>query len=804
MIRDLFTTIFFWLAGLDSTSSITRVLEWNWYSAMPVAKWLLVLLGLLGVGLASINFLPRNAIPWRSRIIVSIVRLAGFALLVMLLCQFELRVLVERSLRPNVAVVTDSSGSMGIRDSADKTRLEAARDFHQNLEPRLGARTNLVRYKADWRLQPDNGSGEASGLSNLLDSLAELGRQERDVQAVILLTDGNDTTGNTGAALAPIYAARGVPVYPVVFGSPEAPPMASVRITGAGDYVRLGDELHLQAEITSTETEEQIVRAKLFVEGNEKPIATQESIRLGKTARTIHFTTKPQKPGRFVYKIVVDGIRQLSSEKLLAAEHTVDVIDQRIRTLVIDIPRPERKLLYHWLRADPVVDMASLLMLSAGGWYGQGVLHHDNIHAGLPEKESELYEYDVIVLGDVPRSYFLTNDPYETRLLWLTDFVKRRGGGLITLGGYSVYSAGQYEGSALASILPFGVERMKDAQIPKRFNVTPTPLGLSHPVMQLERDAEANRNAWLDLPQLEGCNRVGRVKPGALLLAVREHEGEPVPVLAYHQVGKGRVLSLTVDTTWRWMMMRDPGDDDAGVPEGTDYYRPFWGNVVRHLAPDPRLNPERPQIDRKVSDAAVGQTVTLTTRLVDRVFKPLSKADLAIRVTSPSGTMVRMYPCDTASKPGVYEYEVTLSEPGTWRVEAIRNESAVLEAIAKAEGELAAATADKDAAKISAAKAALAAAKDAIAVEEIRAGDSRSELEDARARPDLMEAFAAATGGKALRPDQIDDLVKALDLTSHNVQRSYAIPLWNLPAVMVVFVILVGLDCLIRKRRGMV
>ena len=804
MVSDALTALFSWLSGLDTPGSITRVLEWHWYAAVPLPVWVMGGVALFGLAIAAINFLPHNAMPWQSRIAVSVIRLTGFAVLIVLLCQFEMRLLVERSLQPNVAIVTDTSGSMAIRDVTGKSRLDAARAFQTDLASRLNGKTSLASYTVDWRLQPGTGSGEASGLSNLLDGLGELSRQERDAQAVILLTDGNDTTGNSGAAVAPIYAARGLPVYPVVFGSPTAPPMTSVKITGAGDYVRLGDELHLQADITSTEPQEQIVRAKLFVAGRDKPLASQESIRLGKTPQTIYFTTKPEKPGRYVYKIVVDGIRQISSARLLEAEHTVDVIDQRIRTLIIDIPRDERKLLYHWLKADPVVDVASLLMLPANSWYGQGILHHDNIQAGLPERESELYEYDVIILGDIPRSYFLTNDPYETRLLRLVDFVKRRGGGLITLGGTSVYSAGQYEGSALAAILPFGVERTKDGQIPKRFNVLPTALGLGHPILQLDRDPETNRNAWLDLPQLEGCNRVGRMKPGALLLAARNLNGESLPVLAYHEVGKGRVLALTVDTTWRWMMMRDPGDKEAGAPEATDYYRPFWGNVVRHLAPDPRLNPERPQIDRKVSDAAVGQTLTLTTRLVDRLFKPISKADLAIRVTSPSGTMVRMYPCDSVSNPGVYEYDVTLTEAGTWRVEAIRNETALKEATAKAERELAEATAAKDDIRAKSARTALAAAKEQIAVEEIVAGESRAELEDARARPDLMAGFAAATGGAALRPDQIGDLVSKLDLASHNVQRSYAIPVWNLPAVMVLFIVLVSLDCLIRKRRGMV
>ena len=87
-------------------------------------------------------------------------------------------------------------------------------------------------------------------------------------------------------------------------------------------------------------------------------------------------------------------------------------------------------------------------------------------------------------------------------------------GGLVTLGGRSVYGAGNYQDSALAQILPFELAYSGDAQIPREYAAAPTALGLVHPILQLEYAADANREAWLDLPTLEGCNRVGPVKAG--------------------------------------------------------------------------------------------------------------------------------------------------------------------------------------------------------------------------------------------------------------------------------------------------
>jgi len=812
---QIFRTVLFWLLGLDQPGTIIEATEWDWYTALQMSTGLIAVLAIVGVAAAAINFLPRNGIPWKARVVVSFIRLVGFAVLIIMLCQLELRLNVRRALRPNVAVVTDTSGSMGLRDKENgPTRLEAAKAFRAGPLARLESTVNVAPYELNWQLQPGDGS-EAAGMSHHFDGLAELARHERDLQAVIILTDGNDTTGNTGAAVAPIFAARGVPVYPVVFGRSEGIGRGSIRFTGAGDYARLGDDYHLEAELAAIGLGDQIARVRLYLEGFETPIAEQEGIRLGEEPVRIRFilTQKqlPEKPGRYTFRIVADGITGSATQKLLETEHTVELVDQHIRVLYLDVPRDERKILGHWLKYDQVIDLATLVYLPKEGWYATGEMHHENVGTGLPEQESDLYEYDVIILGDIPRGYFKGSDPSETKMGWLMEFVKRRGGGLVTLGGNDVYSAGQYERSPLGSILPFTIERMRDPQIPKKFKVIPTSIGYSHPIMQLEWDFEGNRDAWLDLPELEGCNRVNRLgkeKPGALLLAVREfpkEKKEPVPIIAYQSVGKGKVLSLTVDTTWRWEMQRPRGDEQEGEPEGTDYFRRFWGNAIRYLAPDPRLNPERPQIDRREPDAAVGQTITLTTRLVDRIFKPMRHADLTVRVTAPSGKVVRMYPDDSESKQGVYEYDITLTEPGDWRVEAVHKEAEVMVAIKKAERNLAAAKKKKkDKALIAEMTRALEVVKSVIAVEEIRAGESRAELEDPRARPAIMRNFAVATGGRAFGPGEGEELLKTLDLATHLVSRSYTVAVWNLPALMVLFIGLVGLDCLIRKRRGQV
>lgn len=751
------------LLGLDESGAIQSTSEWTFRPLTPPSTLIIVLAVVAGLIAAGLNFMPGNVMPLRTRASLSAIRLFGFALLVVMLCQLELHLQVERALPPSVAVLTDVSASMELTDAAGKSRLQAAQDFQRDALAPLANRAALLPYSFNASLQPALNAKDvkAAGMTRLFESLEAVGKRENDLQAVVLLTDGNDTLGNDGALTASLLASRRIPVYPVVFGDAGAPRLASVKIDSAAPYVRLGDEFRIAATLQASGMNEQIVSVRLMEEGKEQPLTVRENIRLGKEPVPIHFVVKPEKPGEKTYRVFLDGVANSASASTLAAEHTVQVLNSKIRVLYIDIPRDERKILAHWLARDPVIELSTLTMMPKGGWYAQGPLKHKNSGDGLPNQEADLYQYEVVIFGDIPRSYFRSGgDTAETKMQWLAEFVSRRGGALITLGGRSVYAAGQYQDSALSRILPFEIPNTDKPEIPKRFRVNPTPMGLAHPAMMLEPGAQQNREAWFDLSELDGCNRVGKIKPSATLLATREVKDEgPVPVLAIQNVGKGLVFSLTVDTTWLWEMKRPA--------EGEDHFRRFWGNVLRTVAPDPRLEPNKPQVIRHQSETAVGQTVTLSTRLVDGVYQPIRNANLVIKVTSPSGKVSHIYPADGRSTPGLYEYDVTLSEAGEWQVATDY--------------------------------------KGQTSVEKIRAGASLAELDDPRAKPEAMAKIATATGGKSFTAaDAVGNLERALNLTPRQVRSRATVALWNLPALMAAFIILVCLDCLIRKRRGLV
>jgi hypothetical protein len=109
----------------------------------------------------------------------------------------------------------------------------------------------------------------------------------------------------------------------------------------------------------------------------------------------------------------------------------------------------------------------------------------------------------------------------------------------------------------------------------------PTEQGLRHPTLQRvasgdndpeEPSLEAERAIWDALPPLGGAAAFGEPKPAAVVLATDE-AGRPL--LATHEVGRGRCLLAAWESTWSWALVSD---------EGRALHERLWRQMVVWLA----------------------------------------------------------------------------------------------------------------------------------------------------------------------------------------------------------------------------
>src|SRR5439155_425674 len=150
--------------------------------------------------------------------------------------------------------------------------------------------------------------------------------------------------------------------------------------------------------------------------------------------------------------------------------------------------------------------------------------------------------------------------------------VLEKGTGLMMLGGYESFGNSDWSNTDIAKLLP--VELDATGQVDTPVQMVPTYQGLRHYVLRLADNETDNATLWSRLPKLDGMTRLGKVKPGAIVLARSGTGDRGEPVLVGETFGNGRTLAFEGDTTWRWWRSE----------EGVRAHERFWRQLVLWLA----------------------------------------------------------------------------------------------------------------------------------------------------------------------------------------------------------------------------
>src|SRR5687767_9154388 len=182
-----------------------------------------------------------------------------------------------------------------------------------------------------------------------------------------------------------------------------------------------------------------------------------------------------------------------------------------------------------------------------------GVDGPDELVGGFPKTREELFQYRALILGSVEAGAF-TGD----QLQMIADFVDRRGGGLLMLGGARSFGEGGYGGTPVADALPLLIDPKTRASEPAplaRLKVAPTRAGQSHAATQIAATEAASATRWAELPQLTSINAPLPTKPAATaLLTGTDERGRTHVVLSSHQYGRGKAIAFTAQDSWQWQM----------------------------------------------------------------------------------------------------------------------------------------------------------------------------------------------------------------------------------------------------------
>src|SRR6185295_7463779 len=120
----------------------------------------------------------------------------------------------------------------------------------------------------------------------------------------------------------------------------------------------------------------------------------------------------------------------------------------------------------------------------------------DELIGGFPKTREELFSYRAIILGSVEAASF---SPDQLRML--ADFVSKRGGGLLMLGGRRAFAEGGWGGTPVGEVLPV-VMGASNAKYFSELSVRPTRAGALTPITQIAATDDASASRWTDMPDL--------------------------------------------------------------------------------------------------------------------------------------------------------------------------------------------------------------------------------------------------------------------------------------------------------------
>jgi uncharacterized membrane protein len=703
----------------------------------------------------------------RDRAVLVGLRLVALAAILVALAR---PVLVVRASVPQqnfVGVLLDDSRSMRISDGDGGAPRSAAvgRAFGTPQSPLLQALSDrylvrLFRFSstAD-RVQ--NGSeltfaGTASrvgeGLRRARDELAGL-----PLAGLVVVTDGADTTGDSLADTLLALKADAVPVFTVGVG----------RDTLARD-IQISRIVTPRAVLKGTSLVVDVTVAHRGFAGAKLPVNVESDGRiLGSEEVTLPADGEPatvrlrftaDMPGAHVFRFRVPPQSGEAIAENNARDALMEVEDRREKILYFEgEPRFEVKFIRRAVEEDQNLQVTVLQRTAENKYYRLHVDHPEELVSGFPRTRDELFGYRGLILGSIEAAAF-TGD----QLRMIADFVDRRGGGLLMLGGRRAFAEGGYAGTPVAEALPVVLEgRQPEQSPPVRVAIKPTRAGVTHPVTQVAKTERESESRWGTLPQLTSLNPIHAVKPGAtVLLTGQDGSRADRVVLAHQRYGRGTAMALAVQDSWLWQM-------HAEVPVEDTTHEMLWRQLLRWLVAEV---PDRVSLTTSADRVERGETVTLVASVSDPTFMQVNTAEVMATVTAPSGAAVEVPMQWTGERDGEYRATFVPDQEGTYEARVAANVHGT------------ALGADTTV---------------------FRAAPGDAEFFDAAMRAPLLRRVAEETGGRFYTESTMSRLPDDLKYSGRGVTVVEERELWDMPALLLLLVACVLGEWSYRRARGL-
>jgi uncharacterized membrane protein len=339
-------------------------------------------------------------------------------------------------------------------------------------------------------------------------------------------------------------------------------------------------------------------------------LITAKNVRLpipspGETTVSLSFT--PEEIGR---KNLSISIPEQFGESLASNNRlnlSLKVVRDKIRILMVSgTPSMNYRFMRTALKNDPSVDLLSFVILRTP----TDILNVPTQEQSLipfPVETlfaKEIRDFDLLIFDNFNYSLYLSPHHLES----IREFV-RGGGSFAMIGGPQLVNEGRFGVTPIGEILPV---RFPDREEYRRGSPSPVRVsrsGNAHPITRLTVEAMGEGinpiSFWREMPSLDGVNLFEPKSSATVLL--ESADGNAWPILIVSSFGKGRVLTLGTDYSWKWYTGR------VAKGKGNLAYLRWVDRMVRWLTKDPSLDPV--QVTLPEDNGFAGQEIEVRVRL---------------------------------------------------------------------------------------------------------------------------------------------------------------------------------------------
>ncbi|HEY7292187.1 MAG TPA: glutamine amidotransferase [Vicinamibacterales bacterium] len=736
-------------------------LSWSFSRSMLIAAAVAVAAAVIALvtyrGLAA----AENA---RDRIVLVALRLAALA--VLLVCLFRPTLILKAAVPQQnfLGVLVDDSRSMAIADRDGQPRSAfVQQQLGQPHSPLLNALSQkfVLRFfsfsSASDRV-PSAADLKFDGTATRLGQALDRARDELaglPLAGLVMVTDGADTSESTLDETLASLKARSIPVFTVGVGQDHFAHDIQITRVETPRSVLKGSALVVDVVVSQTGYAGQTV--PITVEDDGRIVSTQQVTLPGDgESATVKVRFQANEAGArlFSFKIPTQSGEQVTQNN--SQDTLIQVKDSREKVLYYEgEPRPEAKFVRRAVEDDRNLQVVILQRTAENKYLRLDVGKPDELIGGFPTTREELFSYRALILGSVEAASFT---PDQLRMI--ADFVNKRGGTLMMLGGRRSFAEGGWAGTPVGEVLPVTMEAANPKYL-SELSVRPTRAGATFPVAQIAGDEKASATKWETMPSVTTVNPVRLLKPGATsLLTATDNRKQEQIVLAYQRYGRGKAVAMPIQDSWIWRM-------DVKMAVNDTTHQMFWRRLIRWLVDGV---PDQVNVSTTTERVEPGEAVTLNTEVLDPAYVEVNDSRVVASVTAPSGKTTEV-PVDwTVTKDGEYRASFVPDETGVYNlsVTATRGDK----------------TLGTNTVNL-----------------RVSAGDA--EYFDAAMRAPLLKRVAEETGGRFFTSADAATLPEAINYSGRGVTVVEERELWDMPALFLLFTGLVATEWGYRRVKGL-